>query len=292
MPGANCPSCQQDIGILSVFFAPSPTRIRCPHCSTRLCYTGVRGLLWILAFAAAVTFGCSYALLDLLAIESSALRFLAFVALFIVVWAPIELAIAFYLRKNKTLESVPRRLTMGSKRIKQLIIGLVIIAVAIAAKTFLIAHYRIPQNGMYPGLPAGSGLWLYKRAYSAPTQVKRGDIVVFTHLQNGQPYVYIWRVIGLPGDTIIAAGESLIVNGRPVLRERMREEDGAVIFGEKIDEATFEVAFAQTAKQRPPDASLTVPPNHFFVMGDNRLTAYDSRYFGPISFDSIIGKKL
>ncbi len=87
---------------------------------------------------------------------------------------------------------------MRSKRIKQLITGLVIIAVVIVAKTCLIGHYRIPQNGMYPGLPAGSGFWAYKRAYSAPAQVKRGDIVVFTHLQNGQPYIYIWRIIGLP----------------------------------------------------------------------------------------------
>ncbi len=181
---------------------------------------------------------------------------------------------------------------MRSKRTKQLISSLMIIVVAIAAKTFLIEHFRIPQNGMYPGLPAGSGFWAYKRAYSASTQVKRGDIVVFTHLQNGQPYTYIWRVIGLPGDTIIAASESLTVNGRPVLHERIREEENAGIFREKIDEATFEVAFAQSPKHRPPDASLTVPPDHFFVMGDNRLNAFDSRYFGPISFSSIIGRKL
>jgi signal peptidase I len=181
---------------------------------------------------------------------------------------------------------------MGSKRIKQLIVGLAIIAVAIAAKTFLIEHFRIPQNGMYPGLPAHSGFWAYKRAYSTPAQVKRGDIVVFTHLQNGQPYVYIWRVIGLPGDTIIAADESLTVNGRQVLRERTREDERAVIFRENIDGATFEVAFDRSPKQRAPDVSLTVPPDHFFVMGDNRFAAYDSRYFGPIPFASIIGKKL
>ena len=181
-------------------------------------------------------------------------------------------------------------LRMRGKRTKQLISGLMIIVVAIAAKTFLIGHYRIPQNGMYPGLRAGSGFWAYKRAYSAPTRVKRGDIIVFTHLQNGQPYIYIWRVIGLPGDTIIAAGESLTVNGRPVLRERIREEEGAVIFREKIDEATFEVAFAQTAKDRPPDKSLTVPTNHFFLMGDNRFAAYDSRYFGRFHLIRSSGK--
>src|SRR5437899_5814939 len=109
-------------------------------------------------------------------------------------------------------------------RIKQLIGGLMIIAVAIAAKTFLIEHYRIPQNGMYPGLPAGSGFWAYKRAYSSPSQVKRGDVIVFTRVQNERPYIYIWRVVGLPGDTVAAVGESLTVNARPVTRERIREE--------------------------------------------------------------------
>src|SRR5205809_6772376 len=66
---------------------------------------------------------------------------------------------------------------MRSKRTKQLISGFVIIAMAIAAKIFLIQHFRIPQNGMYPGLPAGSRFWAYKRAYTRPTQVKRGDTI-------------------------------------------------------------------------------------------------------------------
>ena len=181
---------------------------------------------------------------------------------------------------------------MRSKRISQLIVSVVIIVVAIAAKTFLIAHYRIPQNGMYPDLPAGSGFWAYKCAYSVPTQVRRGDVVVFNHVENGTAYIYIWRIVGLPGDTVVAAGESLTVNGRLVLRERIREEQSAVICREKIDDATFEVAFLRSPKQRPPDASIKVPPDHFFLMGDNRLAAYDSRYFGPVSFESIIGKKL
>src|SRR5207247_10320419 len=155
---------------------------------------------------------------------------------------------------------------MRSKRTKQLISGFVIIAMAIAAKIFLIQHFRIPQNGMYPGLLAGSGFAAYKRAYTRPTQVKRGDIIVFTHLQNGRPYIYIWRVIGLPGDTIAAAGESLTVNGRPVVRERIREEDGAVIFREKIDEATFKVTFAQSRKQRAADASLAAAARNFCVL--------------------------
>src|SRR5207247_11114432 len=129
---------------------------------------------------------------------------------------------------------------------KQLISGFVIIAMAIAAKIFLIQHFRIPQNGMYiQGCLRGSGFWAYKRAHTRPTQVKRGDIIVFTHLQNGRPYIYIWRVIVLPGDTIVAADESLTVNGLPVVRERVREQEVGVIFCEKIGAATFEVVFDQ-----------------------------------------------
>ncbi|WP_424594824.1 signal peptidase I [Bradyrhizobium sp.] len=52
------------------------------------------------------------------------------------------------------------------------------------------------------------------------------------------------------------------------------------------------MAFESSPLDRAPDASVKVPPDQFFVMGDNRLDARDSRYFGPISFSSIIGRKL
>jgi signal peptidase I len=161
-----------------------------------------------------------------------------------------------------------------------------------AIKTFFIGYYRIPQNGMYPGLPAGSILLTVKRAYSDASSVKRGDIVVFVHELNGQRYNYIWRVIALPGEKVEVAGEALTINGQAVQRRHVREADGKPIFREQIGDVSYEVAFDPSSRNRPPDASVTVPPGQFFVMGDNRLNAFDSRYFGPISFSSIIGKKL
>jgi signal peptidase I len=65
-----------------------------------------------------------------------------------------------------------------------------------------------------------------------------------------------------------------------------------MLYRETIDGASYEVAVDPRTQQRPPDTEITVPPGHFFVMGDNRLNALDSRFFGPISFSSIIGKKL
>ena len=162
----------------------------------------------------------------------------------------------------------------------------------IAAKVFLIDSYRIPQNGMYPGLTGGSRVFAAKRAYSGASSVKRGDIVVFVREEDGERYNYIWRVVGLPGERIETSGADLIINGQTVQRQRVREADGTTIFREQLGDIAYEIAFATSPRFHPPDLSVTVPPDQFFVMGDNRFNARDSRYFGPITFSSIIGKKL
>jgi signal peptidase I len=122
--------------------------------------------------------------------------------------------------------------------------------------------------------------------------VKRGDIIVFVREQNGQRYNYIWRVVGLPGDKVQTSGESLIINGQPAARERLADADGKSLFRESVGNISYEIAFDPSASERPPDVSVIVPPDHVFVMGDNRFNAFDSRRFGPIPFSSIIGKKL
>ena len=169
---------------------------------------------------------------------------------------------------------------------------IVIVLALVAAKTFFIGYYRIPQNGMYPTLPAGSILFTLKRAYSAVSDVKRGDIIVFVREQNGQRYNYIWCVIGLPGDKVQTSGESLAINGQLVPHERLADAGAKPIFREQIGDASYQISFEPSAQERPPDVSMTIPPDHLFVMGDNRFNAFDSRRFGPISFRSIIGKKL
>jgi signal peptidase I len=169
---------------------------------------------------------------------------------------------------------------------------LIVVVVLFAIKTFFVGYYRIPQNGMYPTLPAGSVLFTVKRPYSDISSVKRGDIVVFVREQSGQRYNYIWRVIGLPGDRVQTSGESLTINGQPAARERLADADGKSVFREQVGNASYQIAFDSSAQERPPDISVIVPPDHVFVMGDNRFNAFDSRRFGPIPFSSIIGRKL
>jgi signal peptidase I len=166
------------------------------------------------------------------------------------------------------------------------------LAAFIVTKIFFVTNYKIPQNGMYPGLPAGSRLYVWKRAYSDASHVKRGDVVVFRRQEDGKEYIYIWRVVGLPGEKVETSGESVTINGAATVRQRLREADGMTIYRETIAGASYEIALDPQVAQRPPDKTVEVPPGHFFVMGDNRLHALDSRLFGPISFSSIIGKKL
>ena len=178
-----------------------------------------------------------------------------------------------------------------AKKILSWVVVLVLLVI-FAGKTFFVGYYRVPQNGMYPGLPAGSRLFTHKRAYANASSVRRGDIIVFVRDENGQRYNYIWRVIALPGEKVDASGESLAINGQPVNRQRLREADGKTIYREQIGEASYEVAFDKSPRARPPAVSLTVPPGQFFVLGDNRFDARDSRYFGPVPFLSILGRKL
>ena len=170
--------------------------------------------------------------------------------------------------------------------------GIAVVLALVAIKAFLINYYRIPQNGMYPSLPAGSIVFTTKRPYSDTSSVKRGDIIVFVREENGQRYNYIWRVVAVPGERVETSGELLVINGQTVQRQRLREVDGKVVFREQIGDISYEVAFDQRPVDRPPDVSVTVPADQFFVMGDNRFGARDSRHFGPVPFTSIIGKKL
>lgn len=174
------------------------------------------------------------------------------------------------------------------------LVGAVVVVVAalVLVKAFLIGTYRIPQNGMYPGLPSGSFLFALKKPYDHPANVRRGDIVIFLRDEKTGSYTYIWRVVGLPGETVETSGWGLKVNGHVVQRRRVGERDGKSIFHERIGDASYEIALSESPAHEPPDVSITVPAGHFFVMGDNRLEAMDSRYFGAIPFESIVGKKL
>jgi len=150
------------------------------------------------------------------------------------------------------------------------IVGAVLVAVLI--KTFLVQAFRIPSESMVPTLEIGDRVLVNKLSYRAH-EINRGDIVVFTRPPGlpagpGEPEDLIKRVIGVPGDTVQAKGGSMYIND--------------VLLNEPyLAGGTTTVNLDQPVK---------IQKGQAWVMGDNRNNSQDSRVFGPIQSDTVIGR--
>lgn len=168
-----------------------------------------------------------------------------------------------------------------------------VIVILLFARVFFIDYSILPQNGMYPETPAGSLVFSWKRPYKQVSDVRRGDVVLFVRNQNGTSYNYIWRVVGLPGDRVEIDGEAISINGSPLRRDKVTQNNDFIVYTEVNGEAAYQVAYPVNPNGRKlPRTFLTIPSNEVFVLGDNRFNAEDSSYFGPIRFDAIYGRKL
>jgi signal peptidase I len=143
------------------------------------------------------------------------------------------------------------------------------LAVALIVKTFLIQAFFIPSLSMYPTLDEGDRVLVNKLSYKLH-DVHRGDLVVFER-PPGQPASdikdLIKRVVGLPGDEIEARNGVVYIDGK-------RLDEPYLVDGVVTDNL--------------PDQK--VPAGHVWVMGDNRTDSADSRVFGPIDEDTIVGR--
>jgi signal peptidase I len=148
-------------------------------------------------------------------------------------------------------------------------IGLSIV-LALGIRTFVAEARWIPSESMVPTLQKYDKLIVDKLSYHF-TNPQRGDIVVFSPTENIQKEnpnlkdAFIKRIIGLPGDKVEVKGERVYVNDRPLQ--------------EKYIEAAPQYQFGP----------VTVPPNSYLVLGDNRNNSYDSHFWGFVPRDNIIG---
>jgi len=122
---------------------------------------------------------------------------------------------------------------------------------------------------MLPGLQSDEYAVVNKMAYLfSPPQ--RGDVIVF-HYPKDQSQDFIKRIIGLPGDVVQIDATHIWVNH--------------VLLQEPYISAAINPA-------DPTMQTLTIPPNQYFVLGDNRPTSDDSRYWGEVPKDLIVGKAI
>lgn len=94
-----------------------------------------------------------------------------------------------------------------------------IVGAIVFAKTIqdtVIVRMKNRQDGMYPSLPKEQAYWVYRRAYSKPADVARGDVVMMDSPTEGADYRYTWRVVGLPGRHRRRDREHLVDQRAPV----------------------------------------------------------------------------
>jgi signal peptidase I len=167
----------------------------------------------------------------------------------------------------------------------------------------------VPSGSMKPTLLEGDEIFVNKLAYDLKipfttrhiaqwANPERGDIVVFYSPENGVRLVK--RVIGLPGDTIEMRNQELIINGRSVTYDNVRvvpsselnylNEHHAVLAEEKLPNRTHAVMALPRAGAMRSFAPVTVPENHYFMLGDSRDNSKDSRYIGFVPREKIVGR--
>ena len=184
-----------------------------------------------------------------------------------------------------------------------------VLLLVLVFRSFLFEPFKIPSGSMIPTLLVGDFIVVNKYAYGLRLPVlnskvfevgdpKRGDVAVFRFPQN--PSVnYIKRVIGLPGDTVTWRGKQLFINGEPVpLRKAgaYRTTDvkchtpdpDAMMYFEDLGSDGHNVLLHAGARVR--NGEWTVPEGHYFMMGDNRDGSNDSRAWGFVPEENLVGR--
>ena len=160
------------------------------------------------------------------------------------------------------------------------------ILIALFIRTFIVQAFKIPSGSMLPTLQVGDWLLVNKFIYgvkipalrSTAIPIKnpdRGDIVVFIYPMD-RSIDFIKRVIGVAGDIIEIKDKKIFINGSPL-------DDPYGVF-------TDNLVIPPSVQPRDNFGPVTVPDGHIFVMGDNRDSSYDSRFWGFVNCRDVLGK--
>lgn len=151
-------------------------------------------------------------------------------------------------------------------------LGIAII-LAFLIRTFLFAPFIVEGESMETTLHNSEKLVVNKAIYYLQDP-KPGDIIVF-HAEQKRDYIK--RVIAVAGDTVEVKNDELYVNGKLVEEPYLAQhKEQAKAQGEPFFTNDF-----------PP---VQIPPEHIFVMGDNRLNSHDSRAIGPVAVSTVVGR--
>jgi signal peptidase I len=198
-----------------------------------------------------------------------------------------------------------------------------VILIVFLLRSFLFEPFKIPSGSMIPTLLVGDLILVNKFHYGVRlpvlhtkivdnNPVERGDVMVFRYPVDPRQD-YIKRVVGLPGDEVAWVNQKLFLNGQPVpttpqgeffeadslrYEPQFSEKLGALehkILVEPRRQAWFgpdpkNFPFAENCRYTAEGVTCKVPAGHYFMMGDNRDNSQDSRYWGFVPDENIVGK--
>jgi signal peptidase I len=201
-----------------------------------------------------------------------------------------------------------------------------VILVVFVLRSFVVEPFKIPSGSMIPTLHVGDFILVNRYTYGLRlpivnkkfievNQPQRGDVMVF-HFPNDPSVDYIKRVVGLPGDEIVYRDKQLWVNGSlqaytrdgdynyvesglrfmhtERYREKLGEREHAILVNPEMDQIHLgkvdDFPMRSECSYSEREMRCTVPAGHYFMMGDNRDNSRDSRYWGFVPDEMVVGK--
>ncbi|HEY9118240.1 MAG TPA: signal peptidase I [Marinobacter sp.] len=175
-----------------------------------------------------------------------------------------------------------------------------VLAVVLVLRSFLVEPFQIPSGSMLPTLEVGDFILVNKYAYGlrlpvAGTKIlevdnpERGDVIVFRYPEDGSTN-YIKRVVGLPGDRIRYQDRQLYINGDKVDSRFVARLPPVELWRETLGDTEHDLFLTLGRTGRAGEGEWLVPEGEYFVMGDNRDNSNDSRYWGTVPDEMVVGK--
>ena len=176
-----------------------------------------------------------------------------------------------------------------------------VLAIVLVLRSFLFEPFQIPTGSMIPTLAVGDFILVNKFTYGIRLPVVGTKIVGIAEPKNGEVMVFIpphqdeyfiKRVVGIPGDKVRYQDKTLYINGKRQVQTFLLQippvNPRVLQYREKLGEVDHLIQ-RNTFRKTNAD-EWVIPEGHYFIMGDNRDQSSDSRYWGLVSEDNIVGR--
>jgi len=177
-----------------------------------------------------------------------------------------------------------------------------VLGIVLILRTFMFEPFQIPSKSMVPTLRVGDFILVSKSAYGLRLPVirskivdlgspERGDVVVF--FPPHEERYFIKRLVGLPGDEVRVVAGVVYINGEKMPQAALDDtpdDDRSVIMREQLKGTSHQIQKRLSPTRLSLNFTAVVPEGHYFMMGDNRDNSSDSRVWGPVPADRIVGK--